>query len=167
MKGQTLIEILVALSVTLILLTITTVTIITALNNAQGTKNRNEASRAGEQGIELVRQMRDSDWPALYALSGTHCMANTCTRLVGTVGAVCGLRTGAGCGKNYGEFSRQVLLERNASACNQGGGAPQVNNVRATVTVSWSDGSCSSSNDLCRQVNHVACFANLYSDPTL
>ncbi len=162
-SGQSLIEILVALSITLILLSVSTVTIVTALNNAQHTKNRNLSSHYAEQGLEIVRQMRDSDWQTFSALSGSYCLAETCTR-VSSSGGNCGRKVTSSCGANVDTFSREVRIERNIAACNLGGNS---NNLRATVTVAWSDGQCASNNDYCRQVSQTACYANLYSDPSL
>lgn len=157
MKGQSLVETLVALSVALILLTITTVAITSALSNAQNSKNQGLASDYAQQSLEVVRQMRDASWQNFDTFTGSYCMADTCTQLTNAIN-VCGRKT-VSCGRNMGTFSREVLFERDHASCRNSGSSPA--GTRVTVTLSWADSKCMSANDFCRKVNLVSCFTNV------
>jgi Tfp pilus assembly protein PilV len=164
-QGQTLIETLVAMSVALVLLTLATVATTTALNNVQRGKNQNQASKFAEQGLEVMRQMRDADWTTFNNLSGTYCMADTCSTITNGAG-VCGSTNGS-CVKNIGEFSRSVLVESNIGCVLPGNNNPKIIASRVTVTVAWADNTCIDSNSLCRKTSVVSCLGNIYSDPNL
>ncbi len=164
-RGQTLIETLVAMSVALVLLTLATVATTTALNNVQRGKSQNQASKFAEQGLEVMRQMRDADWDTFNNLSGTYCMADTCSTIANGAG-VCGATSGS-CTKNIGEFSRSVIVERNIGCVLPGNNNPKVIASRVTVTVAWADNTCADSSSLCRKTQVISCLGNIYSDPNL
>jgi type II secretory pathway pseudopilin PulG len=164
-SGQTLIETLVALSVSLVLLSMATVATVTALKNAQNSKNQNQASKFAEQGVEIMRQLRDGDWTTFSTLSGNYCMADTCSSLVAGIG-VCGKAVGA-CGKNVGMFSRTVTVEPGTGCVLPGNTNPQIKASRVTVAVAWADNTCPDTNTLCRQTTIVSCLGNVFSDPNL
>lgn len=69
-RGQTLLETLLALGVCVIILSAITVIVISSLNSTQFTKRQNLASQYAQEGMEVVRKIRDSGgWPAFSALS--------------------------------------------------------------------------------------------------
>lgn len=75
-KGQTLLEVLGALgAATIVLIAIVAVTG-TSLSNAQFSKNQNQATFYAQQGIEIVRNLRDSEeWLVFSARGGgTYCI---------------------------------------------------------------------------------------------
>ena len=59
--GQTLIEVLAALSIVVVLLYGITIAVVFSLNNAQFTKNQNLANHYAEQGLGIVRHIWNSD----------------------------------------------------------------------------------------------------------
>jgi type II secretory pathway pseudopilin PulG len=163
MKGQSLIEILLAMGISLILLTITAVSIITALGNTQKSSSRNVATTYARQSIEIMRQMRDSNWPEFSNLSGTYCMAENCTNIGG---GSCG--AAASCGKNIdGIYSRKIDIEQDSNSCKIQGvfstKGTQRKGTLATVYVSWNDPTCSGAT-LCKEVRLNGCFADLQDD---
>lgn len=154
--GQSLIEIIVALAALAILLTVSSSAIITALNNSQEAKSQNQASLYAQQSIEVLRQMRDSDWAVFNSLSGVYCMAATCTQL--TSSGACGKKTGA-CGLNVDVFSREVTILKNDNQCSSG----STQATKAIVGVSWNDSKCVSGS-FCRRVIAETCFSNIFGN---
>ncbi|MDP2638082.1 MAG: hypothetical protein Q8P26_03405, partial [Candidatus Levybacteria bacterium] len=61
-RGQTLIEILLALGVAILVLGAILVAITTSLNNTQYTKNQGLANTYAQEGMSIVRQIRDASW---------------------------------------------------------------------------------------------------------
>lgn len=160
-KGQTIIEILVALAILVILLTVVTTAVVSSLSNAQISKRRNQASIFAQQGIEMTRQLRNSGWSTFNSFSGTYCFASTCT-LVTQGGGSCGVKGGS-CGQNVDVFSREVTFERLSNRCNAGGS----NGTRVMVKVAWVDGSCLSNSDFCKNVTVESCFNNINANSGL
>lgn len=158
--GQSLLEIIVALGALAVLLTVAATSIIGALSNTQEAKFQNQASIYAQQGIEVLRQMRDSDWGLFNSLSGVYCMAENCSSL--TANGACGRRVGS-CGINTDIYRREVTLEKNSNLCSQGAN----NGTRAIVSVSWNDSKCSGPGNFCRIVKVETCFSNLYGNTGL
>jgi type II secretory pathway pseudopilin PulG len=159
-KGQSLIEITVALGALTTLLTISAIAIITALSNSQESKNQNQASTYAQQGIEILRQMRDTSWSSFDSLSGTYCMDRTCSQL--TSSGICGPKSGS-CGQNVDMYSREVTLQKNDPQCSVGGNSA----TRALVSVAWTDSKCTGGSTFCRLVKIETCFSNIYGDSGL
>ncbi len=160
-KGITLVEIVVALSIVVILITFTTVSVISSLNNTQSSKNRSEAQASAQQGMEMLRQMRDTSWTTFDTFSGSYCVASTCTQLTAS-GTTCGPKpAGNNCTLNINNFySRETRLDRSSASCNANGKSA----TKATVTVSWNSSKCSGSTVLCEKVVLESCFANIYGN---
>lgn len=144
--GQTLIEVLVALGAAIAVLFGITIAVLSSLNNAKFTQNQNLANKYAAQGMEIVRQLRDSSSSGLSQYSNTY----YCLDQNGNLTA-----KGLECGQNVGVFVREVKLEQNSSSCGGGTG------VSSTISVSWSDSACTSvSNSYCHQVKLISCFSN-------
>lgn len=156
LKGQSLLEITVALGALSVLLTAAALAIIGAISNAQEAKYQNQASIYAQQGIEILRQMRDSNWGTFNSLSGDYCMADTCTELKAS--GPCGIKPVGPCGVNVDIYRREVNIQKNDPSCSQGG----INVTKALVTVSWSDSKCSGASNFCRKVQVETCFSNIY-----
>lgn len=166
MKGQSLLEVLAALGAGVIVLTAITVAVITSLSNAQFSKNQNIATQYAQEGMELLRKMRDSDWAAFSSLSsGSYCLDKGDTFLDNADRKNTAL---AGCSRTVlvspepvnvsPIFARQVdIVTEASSACGS--------NRKATVLVSWASGKCTSG-AFCHTVSLVSCFSNYYVAPT-
>ncbi len=61
-KGQSLIELIIAISVLVVALVATVVLIVTSINASRESKNKLIATNLGREGIEVVRSIRDSNW---------------------------------------------------------------------------------------------------------
>lgn len=152
MKGQTLIEALVALGAAVIIVSAITIVVISALNNAQFSKNQNLATQFAQQGMEIMRQMRDSNWGTFDELSRAYCLDKGSNMPVPKAPI-------AGCGQNVDVFVREVDIEKNSSSCSDA--------TKITVIVFWNDAKCTSSTNLfCHKVELVSCFSDSRVVPT-
>lgn len=151
-KGQTLVEALIALGVAIVIISAIVVSVISSLSNAQFTKNQNQANHFAQEGMEIVRGIRNSSWTTFSALSSTYyCLSANSTTLV--------VRGADGCGQNVGIFVREVLVEHSSASC--------VGTSRITVNVSWSDSKCTdTSNTFCHKVDFISCLGNNGAVPT-
>ncbi|MBI2195691.1 MAG: hypothetical protein HYU48_01445 [Candidatus Levybacteria bacterium] len=71
-KGQTLIEALIGLAVAVAIISAIVIAVISSLSNAQLTKNQNQANHYAQEGMEIVRQIRNSSWTSFTNLSSTY-----------------------------------------------------------------------------------------------
>lgn len=158
-RGQTLLEVLLALGATLLVVGAITTVVISSLNNAQFTKNQNLANNYAREGLEVIRKIRDSDWTEFRLYSNSYCLSNVSSHI-----DLLPLAAGANCGPNLlGIFSRQVdLTHTTTPECADGNSISSL----VKVTVSWSDGKCPSGNIFCHKVGLISCLSNLDEKPT-
>lgn len=158
-KGQSLIEVLVALAISVVVITAVTLATISALYNSQFSKNQNLASQYAQQGMEIIRKIKVSDPSTFSSLSGEYCMAEGCTLLNGNIGDDCGPPSGNCNSKKTGEiFVREANIDRQSSRCDPDNvGSPSA--VEAKVSVSWSDGKCPLDNVYCHSAELVSCLS--------
>ena len=157
-SGQSLIEIVLVLSVVVMVITGITFAVTSSLKNATFSKNQNLASAYAQQGMEIVRGIRDRSWSAFFSLPGGpfFCLPQNSTELVNRSGPDC---DGEG---NVGIFIREIRLNNNSLDCTAGAG-----NTKATVLVQWSDSICKDPSNLyCHEVKLVSCFSNINVVPT-
>lgn len=159
-RGQSLIEIVLALSVAVVVITGITFAITSSLKNATFTKNQTLASSYAQQGMEVVRAIRDRSWTSFSSYNGWYCLAANSTELVG--------RTGLDCEPEgmVGIFIREVRMQVNNTDCEAG--VPGTPNTKATVSVKWSDSKCPSTPPFtyCHEVKLISCFTNTNVVPT-
>jgi hypothetical protein len=147
--------------------------ITTSLSNVQYAKNQGLANSYAQEGMSVIRQIRDSGWSEFISYqpipSNTYCLNQGSTKLT-TASAVF-----SPCGTNVGSeseekrfFSREVKLEPNnvASCCpdNTATCAISVAGSKVTVKVSWTDSKCS--DPYCHKVELINCFSNIDIKPT-
>lgn len=166
-RGQTLLEILLAFSVSVMVLSAVIFGITTSLSNTQYTKNQNLANSYAQEGMAVIRQIRDSSWndfknlKDFYITNTRYCLDLNSVELRDTASAL-------NCRQNVGIFSREVKFDHdksrngccsdNSSNCSTGTAGS-----KATVKVSWSDSKCSIDNPLCHSVEFITCFSNIDS----
>jgi prepilin-type N-terminal cleavage/methylation domain-containing protein len=142
MKGQTLIEVLIALSIAVVVITAITWLSISSLNNAQSSRNQDQATKYAQEGMELVRKIRNSSYTTFAGYNGTYCLPKGQT----TFSAQGSCTT-----PNIDTtFIRSVQINAN-TGCGVG-------LSRVVVTVSWSDNKCTSG-AYCRKSELVSCFS--------
>ncbi|MEK7571379.1 MAG: prepilin-type N-terminal cleavage/methylation domain-containing protein [Patescibacteria group bacterium] len=143
-SGQTLIEVLVSLSILVMIMGATAIALTNALDNAQYVKNQATATKYAQEGIEIARGIRDANYTQFRNYSGTYCLAKDQT----TLGAPSASCTTA----NVDQFVRSVVVEQTP------GCATDV--ARATITVAWRDGKCSGAT-YCHTSQHVSCLSTV------
>lgn len=135
--GQTLVEIIVALSIATILSSAITLLSLYALNNAQADKNENLAQEYALEGVEAVKTLRDQGTLGTYgSYTGIYYCMGSNLSLSAKGGSTCPINVG-------NIFSREVDIGKPSNSpsdtlC----GASLIDHV--TVTVSWTDSKCTS-----------------------
>lgn len=165
--GQTLLEILLAFSVSVLILGAVVLGVTTSLSNTVYTKNQNLANSYAQEGMTIVRKERDSGWSqfaASYTTNTVYCLNQDSTEFTSASGIP------ASCGQNVGIFSREVIFEHNSPSCCSSDDvmacASELKGSRAFVKVSWSDNKCSVGNPLCNKVELITCFSSIDLKPT-
>lgn len=134
--GQTLVEAIVALGVAVIIITALVAVTTTALNRAQFVKERTQAQKYAQEGLEWIRAERDKDWSdfankaGLPPIGTSYCL---------NADPLTGWPSGACAANDYslgGLFKREAVLER----ANIVPGPPDPDQVEVRVTVSWQEG---------------------------
>jgi type II secretory pathway pseudopilin PulG len=154
--GQTLIEALIALGVSIVVIAAIALAVLTAMNNVTFSKNQNLATGYAQQGMDILRQQSESDWttfdntclvtgyPCTYCLDqGAIVLGSDCTST------------------NINSFFlRKVKIEHLGSGCLTGD--------KVTVIVSWRDGKCTDASNLyCHNVTLNSCFTEINNVPPL
>lgn len=167
-KGQTLLEILLAFSVSILVLSAIVISVAGSLSNAQYTKNQNLANSYAQEGLAMVRQIRDSDWKNFIDTTSDQDYCIGSSKLEDDDGLKC-----KSIDKKTGIFARSVTIDHNSplAECSvetptpvptviPGTVTPQ--NSKVTVTVAWTDNKCpSAGNTYCHSVNLVSCLSNI------
>jgi len=144
--GQTLIEVLLGLSIASIILGALGSSIISSLRNAQFAKNQNLASHFASQGMEIIRQIRDrKDDFNLGNFAGTYCLPEdgeldpkpNCPLNVGTPAS----------------YSRKVTIAQGDPSSNCESDAYYY----IVVSVSWWDNACGDFSP-CHKANQASCL---------
>lgn len=141
MKGATLIEVLIALAIASIVIVAITIVSITSLRNAQFVQKSDQATKYAQEGMEIMRSIRNGDYQGFQSYSGTYCLDDGQTTL--------GIAQSSCTTENIGSFIRSVKIL--PSGC--GANVSQV-----TVTVSWRDGQCDSES-YCHKSDLVSCLS--------
>lgn len=157
-KGQTLVEVLVALSTIVIVVSAITAVSISALNNAEFEKNQGLSVSYAQQGMEIVRSMKNNDYTTFQTLSNKYCLEKSCNSISTTIGNACGPEVGS-CSQNVDTFVREVVFEQKSIDCSAVA-------TKVTVNVSWSDNKCSGSNIFCHVTSIATCMSDYNVLPT-
>jgi len=164
MKGQTLVEVLVALGVAVVVMTAITTAVLTSLNNSQYSRLQNQASQYAQQGIEIMKSYRDAEaFNAIEADGGRsqfRCLPEDCNPIIDTNFSGCFQR------KNSEDLAKTTCTEISSTqdkftrfiTINLDGGAVCGNNTAQIVsTVLWNDGKCSGTTK-CHKVEVKTCM---------
>lgn len=168
--GQTLLEILLAFSILILALGSIIFGVTTALSNTQYTKNQGLANSYAQEGMAVIRKIRDSSLNQFSLFeeikdNKKYCLDKNLILSDGVSEAYdCNGETN-GVGVN-GFFSREVRFEhKSASCCSDDTQTCTEDNrgSKATVTVSWADGKCpaGTGNPLCHKVELITCFSSV------
>lgn len=147
MRGQTLIEVLVALGIIAVVATAIGGVVITSQGNASFGKNNNLASQYANEGLEIIRSMRDSDYSYFRSIaSGSYCLDKGKNDL------------GANCfSANVDGFLRKINITQNGCSTNV---------AKVEAVVSWQDSKCSSTTTFCHSSVLSTCLSSVNPVPT-
>ncbi len=150
-KGQLLLEAILAMAIVGIILTGIVIALNFSVNNSNISKDQNVATSYAQEGLDIVRNMKDSDFASFSALNGTYCLASGTVPISGP----CNPIGGAG-----GKFTRKIIV-------NQLGQDTRKNPVTQPCTlnkavfvasiVSWTDNRCTSGAQ-CHNAELDSCF---------
>lgn len=150
-SGQTLLEVVIALSAILITLAAISIVITTSVGNSTFIKNQGLSSKYAQQGVEYVRYLRNNNYQ-LYksyvpssAGSATYCLDDS---NVLSAESNCNGIINLG-----GSYIRSIVFEvgSGASKCN--------NTTQVTVSVKWKSNKCTS-NTFCHKSELISCFSD-------
>lgn len=144
MKGQSLIEVLVALGLLSLLITSVAVVVTSSLNSAQFSQEQTAATKYAQEGLEITRSIRDGNYGTFATFNGTYCLAKGATSL-GPAQAGC-------TSQNVDQFIRSIRIEQTP-----GCGA---NVAKVITTVSWKDGKCDAG-AYCHKSQLVSCLSRI------
>lgn len=155
-QGQTLLEVVIALGIAVIVVSLITIAVIFALDNATYGKNQNLATQFAQEGMEVVRQLRDSDLASFNTLSGNYCLAKGVKILNESN------RKQVDCAQNVDIFKREVIIYPTSSVfrCPANPPSTTVPLPKIQVIVSWFDNKCSANDLFCHKVKLASCLAN-------
>ncbi len=157
-KGQTLIELLVGFTAMALIIGAITMLSVSALNNAQFSKNQSFATQYAQQGIEMMRNLRDINIVKFKSLSSHICLAESCNSPVAGNNPSCG--GAATCDVNVlGTFVRDINITPQSPDCGLNGLGAAVN-TKVTVGVSWTDGKCTQG-AYCHTEQVTSCFSDI------
>lgn len=158
-NGQTLIEVLIAMGAGIIVLTAMVGIVIKSLSNSQYGKYQSMANGYAQEGMEVLRSLRDASWGNLNNLQvppQKYCLPENSTSLI--LGA-CNPTTQMIQGVFIREVQRLATTDPSYK-CDSGNGG-----VGVIVTVSWKDAKCTT-DPYCNKVRLDSCFYNLKTLPT-
>jgi len=148
MKGDTLIEVLIALAAAVVVIsTITTLAIVT-LNNAQFSRDQDQSTKYAQEGMEVIRGIRNNNYVGFRSYSGKYCLAEGDTSLGSPVAACNTVNV-------INKYIRFVTIAQN-SGC----GAVSTNLTNIVITVLWTDGKCTGG-AYCHSSKLTSCFSTV------
>ncbi|MBI5123613.1 prepilin-type N-terminal cleavage/methylation domain-containing protein [Candidatus Roizmanbacteria bacterium] len=148
MKGQTLVEVLVALAIAVVVITSITVLSIASLSNAQFVRDQSQATKYAQEGIEAMRSLRNSNYSGFATYNGIYCLGAG-SQTLGAAVASCAVVN------LDNKFIRSVQIQ--PGALNVGCG---VNLSSVVVTVAWTDGRCIGGS-FCHSSKNSSCFTTI------
>lgn len=157
--GQTLIEILLAFSVSILVLSAIIIGITTSLSNTQFTRNQNLANSYAKEAMAIVRKIKESGWAQFSSYTqATYCLAQNSVALTEPI------PPSQTCGQNVGIFSRVVKFEHASQSCIADpacSGPACLKGSKVTIAVAWSDNKCPVGTPFCHEVKLITCFSNV------
>ena len=170
-KGQTLIEVIVAIAVCALILLGVTRMITSSFTNVNFSEAQVSASSYAQQGMDYIGNIHDTDYAKFrsYIGAGTYCYDeyNTPTSftLDSTAKCVTSQIPNVGLGGGIDRaFIRSVVVQNSAS-CPVGGSGTQ--DTQVIVTVQWNQADCGALTQYCHNSRLVSCFSNANIAPTL
>lgn len=149
MKGQTLIEVVVAVGAAVVIITALTTLIINSVNNGQISRNQNLATQYASEGIEDMRQIRDVNYATFAAYNGVYCLGPSNPPVLSPACSTANLG-------NPLTFLRTVTITPNRC-----GEDVATNMSNVVVTVAWNDGKCATETTYCHSSQVSSCLSTV------
>lgn len=146
-KGQSLIEVLIALAAAVAVVAAIAVTVVTSLSNVDFTKNQNLATQYSGEGLEIIRQLAKNNWTNFKS---TYQSPDYCLNKAGVLTVMQGLE----CTQNVGIFKRQIILKQDDMVKCSG-------SIRVESKVFWSDSRCLEGEVFCHNISLETCLADI------
>ena len=125
LQGQSLVEVVITIGIVILLLTGIVVATTSSLRFSGQSKLRSQAVSFAKEGLEVVRNIRDTSWSSLPTLTSSYCLPKdqmTLGDLIADDGS---------CPFNLdGVFSRKIVID-----------VMSIGKISVTSTVSWHEGS--------------------------
>ncbi|MBI2621564.1 MAG: hypothetical protein HYW63_02855 [Candidatus Levybacteria bacterium] len=145
-NGQALIEALLALAFAVVIITAVVIAVINALSNTNFTKNQNLGTQYAQEGLDLARNMKDSDYDGFKALANPspryYCI---------TDGDFLYIPPDQPCIVGN-DFSRHIYIFHGSPLC-------EANSSFVSSTVSWTDSKCTDGSN-CHKIQLDSCFSD-------
>lgn len=154
-RGSTLVESLLALTFAVVIITAVVIAVTTALSNSTFTKNQNQATQLAQEGLDIARYMKTSDYTAFRALENTVSGVPVyCPEpegfLVEIGGSICG----------DGEFMKSITINHAGNRPTGGKACDVLESTFVSSNVSWTDAKCSEG-EYCHKVVLDTCLSDL------
>lgn len=170
MKGQSLIEVLVALATAVVIISAIVLSVTNALMNAHFSKTQNLATQYAQQGMEMIRKMRDSDVESFSKYNGAFCLDKSNTSLPApTPVSNCSIDRTCTTPNIDNVFIREFCVKKNSSNCPIPTLSPTTtptNTTEVEVKVFWTDSKCQSGSPYCHKVKLNSCLSDFSTLPT-
>lgn len=147
-KGQSLLEVMVALAAASMIIAAVVGAVVSALNNEQYGTSQNQATQYAQEGLDIIRNSSQADWNAFVSQNGEYCLNEDST--------VPAAKTTESCPESAGHSIREIRIDYHLCGITPYPADPF--NVQVTSVVMWSDGKCPGNNLYCHQVKLVSCF---------
>lgn len=147
-RGQTLIEVVTALSAITIVATAISVIVISGLNNVESGKNQDIATKYAQEGLEITHSVRNRDYLQFKNYNGTYCLPQDATDLT---------QNGPCTTPNVDNYVRYVQIEQ-SPGCG-------TNIAKVTLSVVWSDNRCQSASNFCHSIKLISCLSTVNPIP--
>ena len=154
--GQLLLEAVVAMAIVGIIITGIVVALNYSVNNSIISKDQNIATNYAQEGLDIVRNMKDSDFASFAALNGAYCLASGTVPVSGTCNPIGGVG---------GKFTRQIYVYQDGIDGRTGTRRCTDDPIAAAVfvasVVTWSDNRCTNqASPNCHTAELNSCFVD-------
>ncbi len=144
-KGQSLLEVMVALAAASMIIAAVVGAVVSALNNEQYGTSQNQATQYAQEGLDIIRNSSQADWNAFMLQIGEYCLNED-----GTV------PSSPPCIESIAHSIREIRIDHNLCGITPYPDPPT--NAQVASVVKWSDGKCPAGTQYCHQVKLVSCF---------
>ena len=158
-KGQLLIEAILALAIVVIIVTGIVIALVYSINNSTLSKDQNIATGYAQEGLDIIRNMKDSDYNTFSGLNGTYCLPEGITAIDPSADPS---EEVTDCALIANRFKRQIYINPNGEDTRPDPTTQVCNAGRFFVAsiILWSEKRCENQ-DTCGKVELNSCFKDL------